>query len=209
MPGSSIWRGGPAPTQLDQKEKQLAQNASSDVHTSERREAVASQLRQLTANLLRITRGSGRPQSLYQEMALCLEAMQNYEQSTGRPISASAIRAMLNWDQSWAVSAPQDSPIERRDLGWERLLFLRDITQASLQIAASSLLGQNTQRSQGLSEVFSAVRRFEEARKRETRANRQRSHLGLRRDDADDHRYCRFDTLCSLPSALMQLHSSQ
>lgn len=163
-------------------------------------------LRQLTANLLRITKGTGRPKELYQEMALCLEAMQNYEQLTGRTVPASTIHAMLDWDQSWATSAPQASQADERDLGWERLLFLRDITQASLQIAASSLLGQNSQLSQGQFEVFSAVKRFEEARKRESRSAHQRSRRGSKSDDADDRRYCRFDTTHALLQATIQLH---
>jgi len=163
-------------------------------------------LRALTANLLRITRGAGRPQDLYQEMALCLEAMQNHKQTTGRPISASAIRAMLDWDRSGSTSARQASHAEERDLGWERLLFLRNITQASLQRAVSSLLRQNTQFSQGQVEVFSAVKRYEEAHKRETKSAYRRSRRDSGPDDANDRRYCRFDTSRALPRAIIQLH---
>jgi len=167
---------------------------------------VAHCLRQLTANLLRVARGSGRPQDLYQEMTRCLEAMHSYEQSNGRPIPASVIQSMLDWDQSWATSAPQPTQAAERGLGWERLLFLRNVTQASLQIAASSLLRQNTQLSQGQFEVFSAVKRFEESRKRASRGTHQRSRRISDSDDSDDHRRRRFDTATTPPRMASQLH---
>ena len=129
-------------------------------------------LRELAANIIRVVRGAGRSYEIAEQCVAVIEAHRNYFDKVG------------SWPTAWEVD--QALGIERRyettsyDDAWKHEMARETILRGALQVAASRLVGQNTQEHRGRSELMegvnSIVRIREEDRMRfaeEERARRQ------------------------------------
>jgi len=154
-------------------------------------------LRELSANILRIVRGAGKPEALARDLLEAVKAMSEYREVMGQGVAPWDITAMLDPDDSDLELRPgrhpELSPEDRKaryedGSAWleEAMLTMR---RGSLQIAASMLLGQNTQvragereLSRGAQEHHAALeqgealrrKRWAEAHKKPKRATRPR-----------------------------------
>jgi hypothetical protein len=147
----------------------LVSNQSEDeVRFKKARDQLTWPLRDLTANLLRIARGAGRPEALKQQLEACLDVLVAFEQAHGIA-SAHVIRhEILDPDEAWRAARPRveegrqypnyaDEEAERDDA-------LRTIRRGSLQAVASMLLNQQPQYSTGENEMYDGISRLERVR---------------------------------------------
>lgn len=114
-------------------------------------------LRELTANLMRVTRGAGKPDQIGPQCAKVVELLVQYRVSKGCYPSAYDLQAILDLD---VTLTPEQVERHRRD-GFSRAE--RQIVRGSLQVAASSLLGQRAQESRGEDEIQQGIRAREAA----------------------------------------------
>jgi hypothetical protein len=120
-------------------------------------EAVATALRALTANLLRVTRGAGRPDQIVMQTAALGEAFAAYRKASGedpRPpdmAAALALRDVPGDGESW----PE----------WDRAV--REMVDGALQVAAAELLDQPAQAAAGRREMFTGHREIEKLHARQ------------------------------------------
>lgn len=112
--------------------------------------AVGWALRELTANLIRVSRGAGKSYEIVRQIAASRDALAEYLSVVGHLPSSAELDDMLrlssNAHNSWARAE-------------------RTIIRGALQVAASSLVEQNTQKQAGLEEVHRGVDAIEQLRK--------------------------------------------
>jgi len=136
----------------------------------ETREGLVWPPRDLTANLLRIAKGSGSPLELMKQLQDCLEALRLYVEAHNALPPMYEIHQILDCDRAWDARHP-DSEERRADLkellggpgNEEREMALRLIRSGALQIVASRLLKQVPQQSKGEHDVFDGIRMLREA----------------------------------------------
>jgi hypothetical protein len=122
----------------------------------ERREAqkkLSHALRQLTANLLRITNGAGHPQDLAKQLAECTAAIDAYDDVHELP-SEYIIQSMLDHK-----AARHDGIAET-----ERERALSQIRKGALQMVAAMLLDQGAQQRRGEKDIYAGIRLMNEVR---------------------------------------------
>lgn len=129
-------------------------------------------LRELAANVIRVVRGAGRSYEIAEQCIAVIEAHRNYFDKVGSWPAA--------WEIDQALAIGRDRDTQVYDEAWERAVARETILRGSLQVAASRLVGQNTQENRGRSELMEGVNSIiqirEEARMRlaeEDRARRQ------------------------------------
>lgn len=146
--------------------KEMPDIASDEVSQDDRRKELATgglemSLRELTANLLRITRGSGHPHRLPDQLAELQRVFSEYRQVFEHWPSAETVAAMLRVDGPTVFEdGHRDDSAEAEILISERArdLGVVRIRRASLQIVASSLLNQNLQLNSAEEEFWSAFK---------------------------------------------------
>ena len=106
-------------------------------------EAVAHTLRRLAANLIRITRGAGKPYELTDDCISFIKAIEGYIDRTQQSPPFHDFQAMLSIERAFAV--------ELSDEQFELECARDQMVHGALQITASRLLKQNTQESAGSS----------------------------------------------------------
>lgn len=149
-----------------------AENDQRSIGQDRARGQIRRPLRELAANVIRVVRGAGRSYEIAEQCVAVIEAYRNYFDKVG------------SWPTAWEIDQALD--IERRyettsyDDAWKHEMARETILRGSLQVAASRLVGQNTQERRGQSELMegvnSIVRIREEERMRfaeEERARRQ------------------------------------
>jgi hypothetical protein len=127
-------------------------------------------LRELAANIIRVVRGAGKSYEIAGQCVAVIEAFQRYREKVG------------HWPASWeidqALSIRREDENASYDDAWERDYARETIVRGALQVAASRLVGQNTQEQRGRSELMDGVNSMErireEARKRLAEAERAR-----------------------------------
>lgn len=129
-------------------------------------------LRELAANVIRVVRGAGRSYEIAEQCIAVIEAYRGYFDKVGSWPAA--------WEVDQALAIGRDRDTQVYDEAWERAVARETILRGSLQVAASRLVGQNTQENRGRSELMEGVNSIiqirEEARMRraeEERAQRQ------------------------------------
>jgi hypothetical protein len=131
--------------------KVVADNPDFEQQQKERRyrNRVDNALRQLTANLLRITRGAGRPYEVFKQALQLLEACKEFREQLGYPPDPE-FSQMLN-------TAPEfDAPDGDH--------ALHSIVCGALQTTASRLLDQRLQIKAAERELSDGIRQLERAR---------------------------------------------
>lgn len=127
-----------------------------------RRHAIAASdvrwaLIELAANIMRVARGAGRSPDIGPQCVGVIESFEAYRQVVGMWPSSYEISAALAW-------MPDHE--ERGRLNWsEREYNVADIVGGSLQIAASSLLHQLTQKAAGSSQMYRGLNEIYEQRR--------------------------------------------
>jgi hypothetical protein len=138
----------------------LVHSQSKDDVALERVETIANQaLCELAANLLRVIRGAGAPDSIYgQAFDFCKGVSEFYQLSGKIPDGKTHARAL-------DVSKDVNSETYRScDVASKMMLLAEEeMVQGALQIVASRLVGQSTQESKGENELFSGVAHRDDA----------------------------------------------
>lgn len=146
-------------------ENEVAQSKPSDQEVQWARDAYSYALRELTANLLRVVAGAGKPHQVLQDAANFVHAFVDYHPHMSfheRVDGASEILAVRE---------------EHRGFDdWKSYEAEEDIIVGALRIAASRLLGQRTQEAAGETKMRDGIRYREEARAELRRANNRRGY---------------------------------
>ncbi|HEX8057370.1 MAG TPA: hypothetical protein VF481_11960 [Novosphingobium sp.] len=115
-------------------------------------------LREVAANLLRITRGSGRPELIVAQITALVGIFAAYREVAGEDLKPSDITEALRLehivddeDELWPV--------------WDRAV--REMVNGALQVAAAELLGQQAQAATGRRELFAGYRHIEKLHSRQ------------------------------------------
>jgi hypothetical protein len=120
-------------------------------------------LRELTANLIRVARGAGKPYDVEVQAARFLEACDEYRAATSHGLPTDAVHDMLRVRQY----APEDRARTDEQNAWDS--GEENMVAGALQIAASRLVGQGTQEARGQSEMFEGLRIIERLREERRR----------------------------------------
>jgi hypothetical protein len=113
------------------------------------RERVENALRKMTANLLRIARGGGRPHEIADQSLELLEACREFHEQVGY-FPAAEFPQMLN-------TAPDSDAPEFR-------YAVHAVVCGALQVTASRLLDQKTQLTAGAHALYEGIRYLKEVR---------------------------------------------
>lgn len=137
----------------------IAENRPPEIETHEAQNRLRSALRDLTANLLRVVRGSGHPYRIGQQVPALIAALTGYRDATGHWPRAEDVTEMLSIDRSreWRRQHVPDSALDR-------FCAEEQIISGALQQAASRLVDQRTQERAGGSEMHDGIRNLEAAR---------------------------------------------
>jgi hypothetical protein len=135
----------------------IAMNSESEIRRRRAAENVEWPLRDLTANLIRVVRGAGKPYAIRDQLAAVLTAMSDYRDAAGRWPSSDELANMV------AMQRPQwleTTSSEIRAEDWAKSRIIR----GALQMTASELLGQRTQEAAGESEMYDGINQIEDLR---------------------------------------------
>jgi hypothetical protein len=142
--------------------------SSSDDERARRRalDDAGSALATLAANLMRISRGAGKPADVAVQAAEVVIIVREYEALTGHGVPVGAVSDALSVRPAyeWTMQFPDD---ER-----ERIRATEQMIAGALQVAASRLVGQKTQERAGDDELYRGVSRLRELQE-ELRRQRQ------------------------------------
>jgi hypothetical protein len=154
----------------------VSEQSPEDIRKNRAREALVDPLRVLTANLLRIVRGGGKPVALLRQMERCAISIREYASAHGHLPSAATINHILDCEAAqheyrpWIKKAPAEDLCRWEDDGTlDRNEAERRIRNASLQIAASMLLDQMMQCSAAESDFHTGTMMLEDAREKSRR----------------------------------------
>jgi hypothetical protein len=133
-------------------EKDLAMRCASD--------CIAREIIDLTANLVRVGRGAGRPEDIERQIRELLRWVDAFRNAAGHgpwpEVFADSLRRA--WDQADVASSDDDVDAFHHA---ERL-----VVRGALQVFASRLLGQNTQIQTGHNEMYDGIIKIGELRTR-------------------------------------------
>jgi hypothetical protein len=130
----------------------ISSQSEAEICRRETRERLTYPLRQLTANLLRITRGAGKSYLLGNQLADCIQAFKDYIDAHGALPSEAEVHEILDYEAAWKDYRPwiKENPARPSETSETEIeLAIRQISQGVLQRVASMLLDQNTQVSVG------------------------------------------------------------
>ena len=139
--------------------KVVAENSSAELAQRLATQDMERALRQLTANLLRVVRGAGKPYAIVEDAAAFINAVVAYHDAAGTALPPDDIAS--------ALDIMRDDPGMRSRLSghdYDRMDAERIIVRGALQIAASRLLEQRTQEAAGKHELYDGVRWMEKLR---------------------------------------------
>ena len=120
-------------------------------------------LRDLTANLIRVARGAGKPYDLEEQAARFVEACDEYREQVGRGVSSEDIHEILRVRRYLGQDRERTPEQHAWNDGEESMVA------GALQIAASRILGQRTQEVRGHSEMFDGLQIIEREREESRR----------------------------------------
>jgi hypothetical protein len=142
----------------------VSEQSEQEIKKRETAAAVTSELRDFAANFLRVVRGAGDTFRLWHGMKSCSEAAEAFYKAHGEWPSAQLIHDAL--DQRLAHD--ESRPLVKERLGneypTERDMAIDAICRAALQIVASTLVDQPTQRSGAEHALHAATEELEKVR---------------------------------------------
>lgn len=113
-------------------------------------------LKRLAANIIRVVRGAGRPEEIGRQCAEVVQAYRDYYDALGEWPNSYLVAEML--------SLRHREYQAKTDRAWEWEDAMRQMVAGGLQMAASQLLEQNTQKQAGETEMFQGLRVIEKQR---------------------------------------------
>ena len=122
--------------------------------------AIRDSLRGLTANLMRIARGAGRPELVFEQAAALVVLFDAHRELAGEPLPADSVAGALRLAE---ITEEGEAPWA----DWDRAV--RAMVQGSLQVAAAELMAQHAQASAGRKELFAGYRNIEKLHSRQLR----------------------------------------
>ncbi|MGE7152336.1 hypothetical protein ACQKJ1_01165 [Methylorubrum rhodesianum] len=131
---------------------------------------LTTQLRALTANLMRISRGAGAPHQLAEQMTACLDALAAYRAAAGHGVSSYDLQAMLNAKSVRDEFRPVEGGAEEDWARWEadgsfdHEHAVEMIRRAALQLTASMLVNQPMHVARAEHEIYEGAGQLEAAR---------------------------------------------
>jgi hypothetical protein len=84
----------------------ISSQSEAEIRRRETRERLTYPLRELTANLLRITRGAGKSYLLGNQLADCIQAFKDYIDAHGALPSEAEINEILDYEGAWEEARP-------------------------------------------------------------------------------------------------------
>lgn len=129
-------------------------SSNSDADLSRKRElaAIATALRALAANILRVIRGAGRAGELPDQAVAFIDACINFKEATGNYPFADDLERMLALDDLTEL-------LEKFGEAQYALYEAEHtIIRGALQVVASNLVGQRTQATTGGSDMVTGIR---------------------------------------------------
>ena len=123
--------------------------------TEQQRQAAEAQrefersLKELAANIMRVTRGAGRPEDIVSQILSCMEALRAHHDAGGDVIAI---------DTGPMLRLPARTTASDNYAARERERGLEQVVDGALQVAASQLLDQGTHRSAGERHITDGVR---------------------------------------------------
>jgi hypothetical protein len=144
-----------------------SENSEADLARQRASDQVRWRVRELTANLLRITRGAGKPYDVLGQMSDLAEAMQGYQATTGLSSCPDEFVRALNVSNDLETTLQWSAEDRYRDDA--EGLIIRGV----LQVVASRLVGQKTQEAAGRSEMAFGLRELDELRAEVRKARAQ------------------------------------
>lgn len=133
----------------------VSKQSEEEIRKRRTAEALAPVMRQLTANLLRIVRGSGSPKYIRHQLENCIRAIEAYEKAHKSAPDA-LFRRALDCDAAQVEFRPWIKKLKKTN----RDEALKSIRRGSLQIAASMLVDTYAQQTAGESEVYKGIDRI-------------------------------------------------
>ncbi|WP_420335562.1 hypothetical protein [Roseibium sp.] len=124
-------------------------------------------LKNLAANLFRVSRGAGKPFSVASDCAAVIEAYEDYRNAVGHYPTSHEVSTALDFKKD-IETPPSDDPL------YDREFAIDCIISGSLQLVASKFLGQRLQISAGEKELIEGVRELEAYRERQRQLLMQR-----------------------------------
>lgn len=119
-------------------------------------ELVSTKIGELTANLIRISRGSGKLYEVEKQVMDLAELFAKHRSITSHGVSPHIFAEALSFE-------PEISNEDRELADFQRVRT--QIVKGALQLAASEILGQNTFKHSGETELLEGQRHWEELRK--------------------------------------------
>lgn len=149
----------------------MSNQSEAEIQRRKTREALTMPLRQLTANLLRIAKGGGKPVELMRQLLGCAAAIQAYIEAHGALPSAGEIQNILDCDAAWREYRPWIEE-RRKEAGQifeqgeetEREHAMALIRRGALHAVASMLVNQLPQQNRGEQDITDGIEIWNEAR---------------------------------------------
>jgi hypothetical protein len=159
--------------------KLVSENSAADLARRRGLRQVHQALQEMTANLMRISRGGGKPQELVRHVEMFAGALVAYHEGTGEAVPAEEFAAALS------VSTDPEFVAQFPGPEGERLDAIDTIIHGALQVAASRLLQQRTHETVGSGEMHEGIRALrrihDEARKEARAATRAQKPAAARK----------------------------
>ncbi len=121
-------------------------------------------LREMTANLLRVVRGAGKPYEIGRQAQALVDEFGKYYAVAGRFPPSEELSRFLDVSRDEEILAQCSEESRERAYAEERIF------RGVLQVVASRLVDQRTQESAGRDEMSQGIRDLKEARERLRRA---------------------------------------
>lgn len=113
-------------------------------------------LRELAANIMRVSRGAGEPYSIIMQCIAVVKGAQSYSEKCGEWPDNMDVKEALDFHD------PQLRDYTRTYD--ERRSSMEDIVEGALRLAAGRIVGQKLQEDHGEKDLLAAIRRLEEYR---------------------------------------------
>jgi hypothetical protein len=158
--------------------KLVSENSAADLAGRRALKQVHRALQEMAGNLMRISRGGGKPHELVGHVEAFAKALVAYQSGTSEPVPIEEFSAALS------VRTDAEFMAQFPGAEGERLEAIDNIIHGALQVAASRLLQQRTHETLGSSEMHEGIRTLrrihDEARKEARAATRPKKPAGSR-----------------------------
>jgi hypothetical protein len=133
--------------------KLVSERSEGDIAQEAATTSVASAIRELTANLIRVSRGAGNAQDVGRQAVTLIESFQDYHDAFGR-LPGAELTEFLDHDRLWG-----DVDWSRFDDDYaDRHFATIKMVRGALQMTAASLMGQRADYLTGERELYDGSR---------------------------------------------------